>query len=148
MALNAPILQNLTKTERAHVAIYTASNDGINFICAEQFDGGVDGGKAGSAGRVGDEVGAAQIEHIGHPPGDDVGQFAGHGVFSDSGNALVDGAVPFADNLFTHVFRKLIESVRGLQGVGILGEDDAVLGDVMHFPAHRCAQDDACFFSV
>ena len=126
---------------RAHVTIHAAGDDRVDLVLGQHFDGGVESRKAGGAGRVGDEVGAAQIEQIGHAPRDDIGQFTGHSIFGDGRETLVDDGVPVGDDLPPQIGRQLIESRRGGQGVGVFGENDAVLGGVMQFATHGCAED-------
>ncbi len=143
-----PDFAEFDKDGSAHVAVNAAGDGGVYFMVVEQFDGGVNGGEAGGASGVGDEVGAAHIEHIGDAPGDDVGQFAGHGIFVDGGNTLVDDAVPFLHDLLTHVAGQLLVGGGTFQGVGKFGEGDAAVGDVGLLTAHGGAHDNGRFFCV
>ncbi len=133
---------NFAKLDEAadtHVAVYPARHHCVHLVFGEQFNSRVYGGKTGGASSVGDEVGAAQVQHIGHPPGDDVGQFAGHGIFGDAGQGVVNDIVPMGENGFACGRGQLLELWYSLQGTGIFGENNARIGDVMEFPPHRRA---------
>ncbi len=76
-------LAKLDEDRRAHVAVYAAGHHCVHVIFGEHLECGVDGGKAGGARCVGNEVGPPQVQHICHPSRDNIGQFAGHGVFGN-----------------------------------------------------------------
>ena len=87
-------LAELDEDAGAHVAVDAAGHHGVHLAGCQQLHRRVDGSEAGGAGRVGDEAGAAQVEHVGHPAGDDVGQFARHGVLGDGRQGRVHALVP------------------------------------------------------
>ena len=61
-----PDLAELDEDGRPHVAVNAAGDHGVAMVLGQHFDGGIDGGKTGRTGRVGDEVRPAQVQHIGH----------------------------------------------------------------------------------
>ncbi len=63
----------LDEARCAHVAVHAACDHGIGLPGIERLTRGLHGSKRGCAGSVGNEVGAAQIEYIGHAPGHNVG---------------------------------------------------------------------------
>ena len=76
-------LAELNEDACAHVAVHAAGNHRVDSPLDQQLHRGVDGRKAGSAGGIGDEAGAAQVEHVGDPARNDVGQLTGHGILGD-----------------------------------------------------------------
>ena len=51
----------------------------------QHLDRRSDGGEGRGAGGIGDKVGAAQVQHVGDPARDDVGQFPRHRIFARLG---------------------------------------------------------------
>ncbi len=124
-------LAKLDVGRRAHVAVNAAGDDGIHLVFVKHLDGRFDGGEAAGAGGVGDEVRPAQVEHVGHTPGDDVGQFAGHRVLGDGRHILVECGVELFDERFLGRRRELGKLRRAAQPADIFREDDALRGDVV-----------------
>ena len=136
-------LAELDKGRRAHVAVDAPGEHGVHLVLVQHLDGRLDSGEAAGAGGVGDKVRAAQVEHVGHTPGDDVGQFAGHGVFGDGRHTLVECGVKLFDERFLGRRGEFGELGCAAQPTDIFGEDDALRGDVVQFAAHGRAQNDA-----
>ena len=135
-------LAEFHKGADAHVAIHAAGDHRVDLLVDQHFHRRLDGGEAGGAGGVGDEVRPAQIEHVGHASGDDVGQLAGHGVFGDGRVGLVDVGMPGGQDRLARGARQPGELRHGGQGMGIFGKDDALIGDEGAFAAHGRAEDD------
>ncbi len=141
-------LAELDEGRRAHVAVHAAGNERIRPAVSQHLDRGADGGEAGGASGVGYEVGAAQIQHVGNASGDDVRQFAGHGIFGDGGEDRADALAPLLQDGLAHRLRQAAESRAALQGACVFGQDDALRGEVVLLAAHRRAEDHAGALSV
>ena len=136
-------LAELDKDAGAHVAVHAAGQHRIHLAGRQQFHRRVDGRETGGASRVGDEAGSAQVEHVGHPARDDVGQLAWHGVFGDGRQGGVHAFVPPGQNRLAHSGGQLLELRHRFQSIAILRELDAHGGDVVILAAHGRAQDHA-----
>ena len=97
---------------------------------------------------ISDEVRAAQIKHIRHAPGHDVGQLTRHRVFTCLGQRAVHFSVELIEDAGLHATRQRLESAGSSQPIGKLGVNDTLVGDVVQFAAHRRAEDDAGVVSV
>ena len=75
---------------RAHVGVDTTGDRGVEIVLRQALDGRTGCRHGRSACRVGHEIRAAEIVQGGDAPGDDIGQFAWHGVFGDLRKTLVD----------------------------------------------------------
>ena len=133
----------LDEARGAHIAVHAAGNHRVGLAGVERLARGLHCGEGGGAGGVGNEAGAAQIEHIGHAPGHNVGQLARHGVFGNLRQRAVHGRVPLRQNAGARGRGQRCKLGRAMQPVNILGPVDACGGDVLHLTAHRRAQDDA-----
>ena len=85
----------------------------------------VEGGEAGRAGGVGDEVRPAQVQHVGDAPGEDVGQLPRHRVLGDRRQVpLPDHLVPAGEDALAHVggqveeLLRLVQPARRTRGTG------------------------------
>ena len=76
-------LAELHKPWCVHVAVDAAGDRGVEVAGLQSAHRGRHGGQRGGARRVGGEVGAAEVEQVGHPARDDVGELAGHRVLGD-----------------------------------------------------------------
>ena len=65
-------LGELDKAVGVHVAVDAAGEDGVEMPGQQALDRGFERGERGGTGRIGDKVGPAQVEDVGHAPGDDV----------------------------------------------------------------------------
>ena len=135
-------LAELDKGGRAHVAVDAPGERGVKLPGDQSLDRGMEGRHGGSAGGVGDKVGAAQVERVGHAAGDDVGQLAGHGILGDAGDAVADLFAHAAQDRQLQVRRELLKVGHGFEGVDVLGQVNAQGGDVVVLPGHGIAQDD------
>ena len=138
-----PDFTELDEDAGAHVAVNAAGNDRIDMMLGEHLYCRVNSSEAGSARGVGDEVGAAQVEHVGHPAGDDVGKFAGHGVFGDWRHSSHEFAAPVVEHRLLGRSRHAGEFGRPAQRIGIFREDRSHGGGVMHLAAHGGSQNHA-----
>ena len=136
-------LAEFDEGRHAHVAIDAAGNHCIGAPLGECLEGGTDGGKGRGAGGVGDKVWPAQVEHVGHAPGHNVSQFAGHGVFGNVGQRVIHACAPALQDVRAGASRQARKFRHGFQHVRKLRKDDAVLRNVVQFAAHGRAQDDA-----
>ena len=87
-------LAELHERRHAHVAVDAAGDDRVVGVALQALDSRGHSGEPGRAGRVSREVGSAEVEQRRDPPGDDVGQLAGHRVFGDretTGEELLPG---------------------------------------------------------
>ncbi len=75
-----------------HVAVHAAGQGGVELAKTQAVHRRLERGQRGGAGGVGDEVRPGEVEHVGHPPGDDVSEFARHGVFADFREARAHAA--------------------------------------------------------
>ena len=139
---SAPILENLTNAStpmlRSMPPLMTASY----WWSLSPRTAAAEGRQAGRAGRVGGEVRAAQVEHVGDPPGDDVGQLTGHGVLGDLEVVVQEARPRLLDDLVLHL------RGQGEQGLGLLQplerfrQPDAHARDVVLLAADSVAEDD------
>ena len=123
VAESAPILQNFTKRRGAHVPVDAAADHGVAVSLDEELDRGVDRGEARGAGRVRDEVGAAEVEDVRDAPGDDVRELSGHRVLGDRRQALSELVVPAGEDLAAHVLGQLLERPTASRACARLGEE-------------------------
>ena len=141
VADSAPILQNFTKAAtpmlRSTPPVMTASIAVVD----EAVHGRAQRGEARGAGRVGGEVGAAQVEQIGDAAGDDVGQFAGHRVFVDLGAAGEKGRARLFDDALALRLGHARQAGGLRQRAQHLGQLDAQVGAVVLLPADGVAED-------
>ena len=131
-----------------HVAVHAAGEDGVHLALDEHGKSRFHGGEAGGAGGVGDEVGTAQVEDVGDAPGDDVGQFARHGVLGDGGDFVGDGFLPAVQNFLLRGAGQAVKGGDGFQRLGVFGQDDAGAGEEDALAAHGRAQNDGGAFGV
>ena len=83
-----------------------------------------------------------KIEHVGNAPSQDVGQFAGHGIFRDIRNPLVETLASLRNDPFAHFLRKFDEAFRLLEFPGKLGKRNSQRRQVVFFTRHGVADDD------
>ena len=65
----------------AHVAVHPACDHRVKLVVEKSLHRRLHRCQGRCAGRIGDKVRPVEIEHVGHPPGNDVGYLARHGVF-------------------------------------------------------------------
>ena len=125
----------------AHIGVDAAGQDGVVIVLLEAFDGGGDRRHGRGAGGVDDVIGAVQVEDVGHPTGDDIGELAGHGVLVDLGQASADAGAQLVDDLPPRRRVELAERGRVLELFGVLGEEDAQRRHVVLVAGHGVAED-------
>ena len=141
-------LAELHKGGRPHVAVDAAGQHGVHPVIGEQFHGGVDSGEGGGAGGIGDKVRAAQVQQVGHAPGHDIRQLAGHRVLGDLRQRAIHLGVELRDQLGLGGGGQRAKDRGGAQQSGILGEDHPLVGQVVQLAAHRRAEDHAGVLGV
>jgi hypothetical protein len=125
----------------AHVGVDAAGDHGIEVVFLEPLDGGVERRHRRGTGGVADEVGTVEVEQVGDPAGDDVGQLAGHGVLGDLGQPPAETRLHLLEHATTDVVRQGREAGCVGQLVGDLGEADPQHGAVVLLAGHGVAQD-------
>ncbi len=123
-----------------HVAIHAAGQDGVELAEAQAVHCRLQRRQRRGAGRVGDEIWPGEVEHVGHPSGDDVGEFARHGVFRDLREARMYAAGHALNQGRLHLRRKPLEGRQGGEDVQVFGQVDADGGEVMVLSGHGVAQ--------
>ena len=125
-----------------HHLVHTACNGHVKVTHAKPVYGLVNGRQRSGASSVHREVGAVQVKYVGDAAGDNVGQFAGHGVFVNGGEFFTHARVHFVQH-FLGVGRGQRFEGRGVFQNFI--QERAVEARVGHFvfhAAHRVTNDD------
>ncbi len=126
----------------AHVVIDAAGEHRIDLVFDQQFNSGIDRREAGGAGGIGDEIGPAQIEHIGHAPGDDIGQFAGHRVFGDRrGRRQSIRSCHWLKIVSCTSAGSWLNSLAASRAWAYSGKDDPFVGHIVQLATHGRAHD-------
>src|SRR5205823_14833931 len=85
-----PDLAELHEAVGHHVAVDPAGDHGVVGAARQTVDGGRHGAHGRGAGGVAHKVRPLEVEHVRDAPGEDVGQFARHGVLGDVGDDVAD----------------------------------------------------------
>jgi len=104
----------------------------------------LNGCQGGSAGGVGHKVWPGKIKDICHPSGNDVAQFAGHGILGNPGDSGIDAFPHSLEELFLNFGGKLFEGAALGKRLRIIRKMDAQGGPVMHFASHGISKDHRC----
>ncbi len=135
-------LGELHEGRRGHRAVDAAGDHGVDPSLQQQADGRVEGRERRGAGRVGGEVGAAQVERVGDAPGDDVAQLAGHRVLGDGGQLRADPGREALQQGAARGFGKRPELGKRLELAPDLGQQHAEGRQFVQLAAERVAEDD------
>ncbi len=126
----------------AVAAVYAASESQVAAPRAQGIHGRAEGCQGGGTGRVSGEVGSGEVEEIGHAASDDVGEFAGHGIFGDETEVLPDIVLDAGQEFAAQIRGQGLEGRLGLQVGLVLGQAQAEGGVVVLFAGVGVAQDD------
>ena len=135
-------LAELHERVDAHVGVEPAGDDGVEVVLDQAVHGGVESGEARRAGRVGGEVGSAQVEEVGHAAGDHVGQLTGHRVLGDLTLAGEERRPGLVHDAALHVDGEGGERRGGDQVLEHLGQLDPHARHVVLLAADGVAEDD------
>ncbi|OPZ55187.1 MAG: hypothetical protein BWY91_01201 [bacterium ADurb.BinA028] len=141
-------LAELDEGVDTHVAVDATGDHRVVLVVVEAEDRGVERGQAGRAGGVGRVVGATQVEHVGDPAGDDVGQLTGHGVLGDLEHVVQVERPGLFDDLVLHVGREGLQGRRLGNPPQRLGQLDTHARQVVLLAADGVAEDDRHLVAV
>ncbi len=133
-------LAELDERRRAHVGVDPAGEHGVVVALLETLDGGADRRHRRRAGRVTDVVGTLEVEQVGDPARDDVGELAGHAVLGDVGEAIGDAGAELALDRLAHLGRQAAQAGRAGELPGVFGEEQPAGGDVVAVATHGVAE--------
>ena len=120
------------------IGIDPTGEDAVIIAALQTFDRQPGGHRGRGTGGVHDKIGTVAAERVGNPPGDDVGQQTGDGVFIVLGNAIPDLFRQTADDGF---FNAVFDTVDVVEDA--LNDPQANPQDVLHLPfTGKGAQDD------
>ena len=126
----------------AHVAVDAAGEDRVVLAVDQPLDRAGHGRQPGRAGGVGDVARPTEVEEVGDPSGDDVGQLARHGVLGDVGDGGPHALARLLEDRLAHLLGQGGERRRPLELAGELGEVDPQRGQVVPLPGHGVADHD------
>ncbi len=88
------------------------------------------------------EVWPSKVEHIGNPPGNNVTQFAGHGIFGDTRDAAVHALAQTVQQSAAHIRRQRLKIRHGLQYIEVFRQENTQAGAVVILACQSITQDD------
>ena len=121
---------------RVHGAVARSRDHQIDLAGMQKSAGIEHGSEGGCTSRIGRIIRTLEVEQVGHPPTDDIGQFAGHCVLIDLGQTVEDG-----------ILERILARRRHAAGLdGVASEmvgPNPMIGEVSVFASQGIGEDDA-----